>query len=97
VLVFQVLASEELTFPFKREAFFQDLELPRRLQINPNTVRKQYLQEFTTFMEDLKEAIVDIGGDLLTLTTDGDLGDSLVHYLRRRAAMKTTHLVRTRA
>ena len=97
VLVFLVLAPEELTFPFKREAFFQDLELPRRLQINPNTVRKQYLQEFTTFMEDLKEAIVDIGGDLLTLTTDGDLGDSLVHYLRRRAAMKTTHLVRTRA
>ena len=96
VLVFQVLAPEELTFPFRREAFFQDLELPRRLQINPNTVRKQYLKEFTAFREDLKEAIVDIGGDLVTLTTDGDLGESLVHYLRRRAAMKTTHLVRAK-
>lgn len=92
VIVFQVLAPEELTFPFKREAFFQDLELPRRLQINPNTIRKQYLKEFGQFRTDLKQALVDIGADLVTLTTDGDLGDSLVHYLRRRAATKTTHL-----
>ncbi len=94
VLVFQVLAPEELTFPFRRESFFQDLELPRRLQINPNTVRKQYLKEFSTFMEKLKEAMVDIGADLVTLTTDGDLGDSLVHYLRRRAASNSTSKAR---
>ena len=29
VIVVQILAPEELTFPFRREAFFQDLELHR--------------------------------------------------------------------
>ncbi len=49
VLVFQILAPEELTFPFRREAFFQDLELPGRMQVNPNTIRKAYLEEFQKF------------------------------------------------
>ena len=52
VRVFKILALEELTFPFRREAFFQDLELHTlRMQINPNTLRKAYLEEFNAFME----------------------------------------------
>jgi len=97
VLIFQILAPEELTFPFTREAAFQDLESPRRMQVNPNAVRKQYLQEFQTFMDDLRQAVADIGGDLVTISTDQDLGDALAYYLRRRAAMKTTHAVKSRA
>jgi len=88
VLVLQILAPEELTFPFGREAFFQDLESPRRMQVNPNTVRRQYLLEFQKFMDELQEAVVNIGGDLVTMTTDQDLGETLAHYLRKRAAQK---------
>ena len=90
VLVLQVLAPEELTFPFARDAFFQDLESPRRMQVNPNIVRRQYLLEFQKFMDELQEAIVTIGGDLVTMTTDRDLGETLAHYLRKRAAQKKT-------
>ncbi|MCG8449117.1 MAG: DUF58 domain-containing protein [Pirellulales bacterium] len=97
VIVFQVLAPEELTFPFRREAFFQGLELPSRLQVNPNTVRKQYLAEFQKFLDELHDAIADLGGDLVTLTTDSDLGETLAHYLRRRSAMKKNQLARARA
>lgn len=96
VLVFQVLAPEELEFPFKRESFFQDLELPRRLQINPNSLRKQYLAEFRAFREQLRDMLTDIGADLVTLRTDQDLGDTLAQYLRRRTAQKTATLARTR-
>ena len=53
VIVMQIVAPEELTFPFRREAFFQDLELHRRMQVNPNTLRKAYLQEFQKFMDSL--------------------------------------------
>lgn len=88
VLIFQILAPEELTFPFKRESFFQDLELPRRMQVNPNTLRKQYLTEFQSFRNQLSKAVNDAGADLLTLRTDEDLGQTLAHYLRRRNAMK---------
>ena len=89
VMLFQVLAPEELTFPFRRESFFQDLELPRRLQINPGAIRKQYLAEFQAFQDQLREAMTDAGVDMVTLTTDQDIGDTLSRYLQRRAAMKS--------
>lgn len=91
VVVFQILAPEELTFPFRRESFFQDLELPGRLQINPNTVRKQYLKEFQAFMDRLRQGMTDIGVDLITVSTGDDLSEVLSYHLRRRAAMKNPH------
>lgn len=97
VLVLQVLAPEELSFPFRQESFFLDLESPRRMQINPSFVRKQYLKEFQTFMHALREAVVDVGGDLVTMTTDQDLGDALASYLRRRAVQKKATIARARA
>ncbi len=95
VVVFQILAPEELTFPFRREAFFQDLELPGRLQVNPNAIRKAYLEEFQKFMTSLREAMTDCGVELSTLSTGDDLSEALALALRRRAATKNTQ--RTRA
>jgi hypothetical protein len=95
--VAQVLAPEELTFPFRREAFFQDLELHRRMQVNPNTVRKAYLAEFQAFMNQLRDATNDIGVDLMTFSTADDLGEVLSYHLRRRAAMKNPHRATVRA
>jgi uncharacterized protein (DUF58 family) len=97
VMVAQILAPEELTFPFRREAFFQDLELHRRMQVNPNTVRKAYLQEFQAFMQQLRSAMNDIGVDLMTFSTGDDLGEVLAYHLRRRAAMKNPHRATVRA
>jgi uncharacterized protein (DUF58 family) len=91
VVVAQVLAPEELTFPFRREAFFQDLELHARMQVNPNSVRKAYLKEFQAFMDQLRQAMTDIGVDLMTFSTADDLGQMLTYYLSRRAAMKNPH------
>jgi uncharacterized protein (DUF58 family) len=91
VVVAQILAPEELTFPFRREAFFQDLELHGRLQVNPNSVRKAYLKEFQSFMDSLRKAVTDIGADLMTFSTADDLGQMLAYYLSRRAAMRNPH------
>jgi len=88
VLVCQILAPEELTFPFRRDAIFQDLELHHRLHINPNILRKAYLAEFQAFMNQLRSAMTDIGADLMTFSTSDDLGEVLAFHLRRRAAMK---------
>jgi uncharacterized protein (DUF58 family) len=97
VVVLQILAPEELSFPFRREAFFQDLELHRRMQVNPNTVRKAYLKEFQAFMDALHQAVIDIGADLMTFSTSDDLGDVLAYQLRRRAAIKTPKRAAVRA
>jgi uncharacterized protein (DUF58 family) len=97
VIVAQILAPEELTFPFRREAFFQDLELFKRMRINPNTVRKHYLKEFQAFRDRLQQAMTDLNVDLMTFSTADDLGDTLSFYLRRRAAMKMMGHARARA
>jgi uncharacterized protein (DUF58 family) len=97
VLVFQILAPEEMTFPFRREAFFQDLELPGRLQVNPNSIRKAYLEEFQKFMTSLREAMTDCGVELSTLSTGDDLSEALALALRRRAATKNAQRTRARA
>ncbi len=96
VLVFQTLAPEELTFPFRRESFFQDLERPFRIQINPNALRKQYLAAFQTFQNELRTTMTDLGIDLVTMTTDTDVGETLSHYLRRRESQKSATTSRHR-
>lgn len=88
VIVFQTLAPEEQTFPFRRGGEFRDLESSRRLNIQPAEVRRQYLEKFNAFQAKLKASMSEAGIDLVTLSTDADLGDSLAHYLRKRAAMK---------
>jgi hypothetical protein len=97
VVVVQILAPEELTFPFRRESFFQDLELHRRLQVNPNTIRKAYLKEFQTFMTKLRQAMNDISADLMTFSTGDNLGEVLAYHLHRRAAMKNSQRATVRA
>jgi uncharacterized protein (DUF58 family) len=97
VMVFQILAPEELTFPFRRESFFQDLEQASRLQINPNTVRKHYLKEFQAFMDRLRQDMSDIGVDLITISTADDLSNVLAYHLRRRTAMKNPQRATVRA
>lgn len=87
VMVFQVLAPEEVTFPFKRSSKFQDLESSRRLSVQPTEVRRHYLEKFQAFQAELSKSLSDAGCDLVTLQTDGNLGESLASYFRKRASM----------
>ncbi|MGD9855438.1 MAG: DUF58 domain-containing protein [Planctomycetaceae bacterium] len=87
VLVFQVLAPEEITFDFRTPALFEDLEARGvRLDIHPGALRRHYVERFESFMRELHAAMIEIDCDCVTLSTDRDLGDSLAYYLRRRAA-----------
>lgn len=89
VLVFQVLAPEEITFDFRTPALFEDLEARGvRLDVHPGALRRHYVERFGSFMQELHAAMVDIDCDCVTLSTDRDLGDSLAYYLRRREARR---------
>ncbi len=91
VLLFQVLAPEEISFSFRGSSVFEDLESSAtRLRIHPATIRRHYLEEFEAFMKELHERMAEIDCDFVTLSTDRNLGDSLAYYLTRRAARKRT-------
>jgi uncharacterized protein (DUF58 family) len=55
VIVFHTLDDAELTFPFERITRFHDMEGTGRVVVNPNSLRKKYLDRikaFTTRLED---------------------------------------------
>lgn len=90
VLVLQVLAPEEQTFPFARSTQFLDLESSRRLHVHPAEVRRGYLEKFGAHQRALADGFRQAGVDHTVLTTNRDLGDALAHYLHRRAARRAT-------
>ena len=86
VLMFEILAPEEINFDFRYRARFEDLEAPSRwLDVDPGAIRPIYLERMQQHRDKLKELATDLGCDLGTLTTDSDLGDGLAYYLRKRA------------
>ncbi len=90
VMVLQTLAPEEVSFPFKRSSHFQDLESSHRLNIMPTEIRRHYLEKFQAFQSHLTKSLADTGCDLISLSTDQDLGDGLAAFLRSRIARKSS-------
>lgn len=87
VLIFQVLAPEELTFPFDRFSQFECFEQEGvRLDLDPPTIRKRYLERMRVFLSDLQQSCTQLGCDYVTMSTESHLGETLAYYLSRRAA-----------
>jgi uncharacterized protein (DUF58 family) len=87
VLVFQVLAPEEVHFNFRHWSSFQSLETAgHRINLDPASVRDEYLKRFRNFLEQLEETVTGIGADYVRVTTNHDLAETLSYFLRRRAA-----------
>jgi len=86
VLIFQILAPEELSFTFDRWSRFECLETSGlHLDLDPPAIRKNYLERLQTFLEDLQRECLRARCDLVPLSTDQDLGTVLTRYLKRRA------------
>lgn len=89
VIVFQILAPEEMTFSFRNSAIFEDLEsVAPRLKVNPGQVRRRYLERFDAFQEKLRTELRRANCDLCTISTGDDLGDVLTRFLSYRAARR---------
>jgi uncharacterized protein (DUF58 family) len=87
VLVFQVLAPEEIHFTFRHWSSFQSLEAANhRINLDPASVRDEYLKRFRAFLERLEETVTGIGADYVRITTNHDMAEALSFFLRSRGA-----------
>ncbi len=87
VLVFHVMAPEELTFQFNQWSRFECLEQPSlQMDLDPPAIRAEYMKELNDFLNNVRQDCTNMGADYLLLPTDADLGQSLSYYLHRRAA-----------
>ena len=88
VIVFQIMAEEEMTFPFDRWSLFRDLE-PGELQIeiDPLAIRTAYLNEVQQFQAMMTRECGRMKIDYVPLSTKQDFSHVLSGYLARRQSL----------
>ncbi|MEI6807415.1 MAG: DUF58 domain-containing protein [bacterium] len=85
VLVFHVMAEEELTFPFKGSTRFHSLEKADvNLQIDPYSIRSEYLARIKSFVETIKTGCSQIKADYVPVCTKTPFHEALADCLSRR-------------
>ncbi len=85
VLLFHVVAEEELTFPFEAYTKFQDLECAdNRLPIDPRTIRATYLVRMRAFLAEIEAACGRLKIDYVRMNTRVPYDQALAEYLSLR-------------
>ena len=85
LVVFHLLAEEELTFPFKSFQRFKDLEgIEAMLRIDPQAVRAAYLEKLRSFVKRIDSACGKMRADYVPVNTKVPLRDTLLRYLGGR-------------
>jgi uncharacterized protein (DUF58 family) len=85
ILLFHVLAPEEMEFPFKKWTQFRNLEVAgHKLLVDPQRLRKEYLKNFNRFCKDLRDQAGQMQIDYQLLRTDEPVDRALGAYLTRR-------------
>ncbi len=89
VLLFHILAPEELEFPFGRWTQFRNLEvLGHKLLVDPQRLRKEYLKNFGEFCKALREAAGRAQVDYHLMRTDEPVERALGIYLTKRQSRR---------
>lgn len=84
VAMFQVLSRDEIAFPYRDAAEFEDLETAARLVVNPASVSAAYRDAVAEFIERWRRRASVEGIDYTLLVTDVPLDEALRKYLLRQ-------------
>ena len=90
VILFHILAHDEVTFPFQRMTRFEGLEGLDRITADPLALRQAYLAEVESFRKMLRRVCVQNRIDLIELDTSQSLGVVIAAYLAKREARRRT-------
>ena len=88
VLLFHILAPEEIEFPFKKWTQFRNLEAPHKLLVDPQQLRKEYLRNFQSFCKELRDQAGRMQIDYHLMRTDEPVERALGVYLTKRQSRK---------
>jgi uncharacterized protein (DUF58 family) len=85
ILLFHVLAPEEMEFPFKKWTQFRNLEVAgHKMLVDPQRLRKEYIKNFNEFCKGLRDQAGQMQIDYHLLRTDEPVDRALGIYLTRR-------------
>jgi uncharacterized protein (DUF58 family) len=87
VIVFHLLAPEELDLPYHEEYLMEDSETGEELPVHAEVFRKEYQRRLGAFCERLEQECIKLEIDYQRLRTDAPLDVALIAYLERRASV----------
>jgi uncharacterized protein (DUF58 family) len=86
LVLFHIMAEEELNFPFGQSQEFKDLELSgTRIKVDPRTIRAAYLQRVKEHVSLLEKACGQMQADYVPLTTKTPYARALADFISRRS------------
>jgi uncharacterized protein (DUF58 family) len=88
VIVFHVLDQAELRFPFKDPTLFEDTETSKRLQVDADLIRQDYLRNLRAFMGRYEKGCHQARIDYAPMDTSIGFDKTLVTFLAKRSALK---------
>ncbi len=89
VLLMQVMAHDEIEFPFRNWSLFDDLEQPgRRLKLDPALTRRIYLENLASHMKAISDAAGKLQVNHVVLDTSRPFDAALTDYLAIRIGRK---------
>lgn len=92
IVVVQVLAPEELYFPFGDAIRFRDLEATSDdYDVDPQAIRREYLRELHQHLDEVKAVCHQAEADHWLTTSDQSVEDVLTDYLASRNGNLTSH------
>lgn len=84
VIVMHVMDHDERTFPFQDNTLFEGLETDLRLTVDPQALRRSYLEAVEAFISQIRGACLNSGIDYVGLSTRDTLDVALRSYLASR-------------
>lgn len=89
VVIFHVMAEEELTFPFTSFTEFEDLESPEtKIPLDPRAIRAGYLDQVREFLHTITTECGRLSIEYVPMNTKRPYELALAEYLRNRRAPK---------
>ncbi len=87
LVVFHLMAEEEITFPFEKFDDFKCLEVEgRRLNIDPSTIRASYLDQVKAHLKSIELACGQMQADYVPINTKTPVPEALFSYFSQRKA-----------
>lgn len=84
VILFHILDPFELTFEFKNDSIFKDLETGEEINTQPWHIRREYQNQVEEFIKNYKKVCRENKIDYITLNTKQDYDRALFEYLLKR-------------
>jgi uncharacterized protein (DUF58 family) len=89
VLLLQVMADDELTFPFRKWSLFENLERDgHRIKLDPAVTRANYLEAVDRHQKTIRDAAGKLNVSHVLLNTKEPFDAALTNYLAARTGWK---------